>query len=164
MRNLFKHPSVDLIKNEFLIQFRIIDEVKLSAQFDHVKKLSDFVGFITRILFLSIIINFVEFSIGHSNWLMKLPLLIFMFFLILFQLYFSAAFGILLSKFVFKFVPSLFTINDHRFAKAERKFLFFSALVMIFFSQVALNVAVGNMADQYLEKGKPDAQTVADQK
>lgn len=140
------------LKKELFFWTNKIEAVKVSSQFDHVKKLSDFVGFVARILFLSILIKFVSFLIDNSVWIIFIPLFLFLSTLIVFQLYFISAFGVLISKIIFKTFPSFFIVNKEKFPKIERDLIFYFAMLIVLSSQISLNIAVGDMADKYLEK------------
>lgn len=122
----------------------------ISQQFERTKKVSDFIGFLTRLAFLAAIQSFISSEMDDSSVIWKWTLAVFGAIIFFVQLYFSYSISYIITKFFLIALPILLdTDRDFRPGQNSKSVIMFSVLIIIqMFYFIIFSLIVGMMSDR----------------
>ncbi|MFF0920816.1 hypothetical protein ACFYE8_14035 [Rhizobium leguminosarum] len=112
----------------------------VSEQFDRTKKVSDFVGFLTRLMFLAAIQAFISEASKNASITSQFIYAIVGIILLLIQAYFSYSISFIVTKAVIKTIPERLSIDmSFELGRNRQTVLFFAILLFLQFVYFGVN-------------------------
>lgn len=122
----------------------------ISQQFERTKKVSDFIGFLTRLAFLAAIQSFISSEMAESSAIWSWVLAVFGALIFFVQLYFSYSISYIITKFFTRIIPILIDGNKDFIPGFNMKSIIMISIMLILqlFYFIIFSLIAGMMSDR----------------